>query len=161
MARIDQEIRLTPSVLDRLIDLDPRSSVEAPKSRSASLRDLRDAVRRDLEWLLNTRCHTEALDDQLEEAPSSVAFYGLPDFTGLAAKNSGEQKRIAGAVEAAIKHFEPRFLDVKVSLQPISNLDRQLKFHIEAQLDVEPTPEPIAFDTVLELGSGEFVLKES
>ena len=35
-----------------------------------------------------------------------------------------------------------------------------LKFRIEASLNVEPTPEPIAFDTVLQLGSGEFEVKE-
>lgn len=160
MARIDNEIRVTPSVLDRLIDLDPRSSEEAPKTRSASLRELRDSVRRDLEWLLNTRCHTEALDENLEESPRSVAFYGLPDFTGLAAKNAAEQKKLANAVETALTHFEPRFLDLKVTLEPLSNVDRQMKFKIEARLDVEPAPEPIAFDTVLELGKGDFSVIE-
>ncbi len=160
MARIDNEIRVTPSVLDRLIDLDPRTSEEAPKTRSASLRELRDSVRRDLEWLLNTRCHTETIDENLEEAPRSVAFYGLPDFTGLAAKNAAEQKRLASAVETALLNFEPRFLDLKVTLEPLSNVDRQMKFKIEARLDVEPAPEPIAFDTVLELGKGDFSVIE-
>lgn len=160
MARIDNEIRVTPSVLDRLIDLDPRTSTEAPKSRSASLRELRDSVRRDLEWLLNTRCHTNDFDNTLEEAPRSVAFYGLPDFTGLAAKNSAEQMRLAESVENALRYFEPRFLDLKVTLEPLNNVDRQLKFRIEARLDVEPAPEPIAFDTVLELGKGDFSVIE-
>ncbi len=160
MARIDNEIRVTPSVLDRLIDLDPRSSQEAVRTRSASLRDLRDAVRRDLEWLLNTRCYAEDVDNSLEEAPRSVAFYGLPDFTGLAAKNASEQKRLANAVETALNYFEPRFLDLKVTLEPVHNIDRQMRFHIEARLDVEPAPEPIAFDTVLELGKGEFIVTE-
>jgi type VI secretion system protein ImpF len=159
MARLDSEIRVTPSILDRLIDADPRVSEEAPKSRSASLRDLRDSVRRDLEWLLNTRCYLDA-SIELEEAQRSVAFYGLPDFTGLGAKNPAEQKRLSSAVETALKNFEPRFIDLKVTLEPLSNVDRQLKFHIEARLDVEPAPEPIAFDTVLELGSGEFSVTE-
>ena len=89
-----------------------------------------------------------------------MAFYGLPDFTGLAAKDASEQKRLANAVETALNYFEPRFLDLKVTLEPIDNIDRQMKFHIEARLDVEPAPEPIAFDTVLELGKGEFVVTE-
>jgi type VI secretion system protein ImpF len=159
MSRLDTEVRVTPSVLDRLVDLDPSMSQEAPKSRSASLRDLRNSVRRDLEWLLNTRCYTEALDENLEEAPRSVAFYGLPDFTGLGAMNPAEQQRLSSAVETALRYFEPRFLDLKVTMEQLNSVDRQLKFHIEARLDVEPAPEPIAFDTVLEMG-GDFVVTE-
>ena len=49
MARTDSNIRITPSVLDRLIDYDPRESRESPKSRSASLMELKASVRRDLE----------------------------------------------------------------------------------------------------------------
>jgi type VI secretion system protein ImpF len=84
----------------------------------------------------------------------------LPDFTGVSAKSHVEQKRLKQAVETAIKNFEPRFIDLKVTLEPVNNIDRLLRFRIEANLDIEPTPEPIAFDTVLQLGSGEFAVKE-
>ncbi len=161
MSRIDNEIRVTLSVLDRLIDLDPRQSQEPPKSRSTSLAELKQSVRRDLEWLLNTRCFTDAGDGRLEEAPKSVAFYGLPDFTALSAKNHNELKRATKSLETAIKIFEPRFMDLKVSLEPISSVDRQLKFRIEARLNIEPTPEPVAFDTILQLGSGDFSVSSS
>lgn len=160
MARTDNEIRITPSILDRLLDFEPRLSEEAPKSRSKSLRELKQSVRRDLEWLLNTRCYPEDLDEGLEEARKSVIVFGLPDFTGVSAKSHIEQKRLTKAVEMAIKHFEPRFIDLTVTLEPISSIDRQLKFRIEARLDLDPTPEPVAFDTVLQLGSGEFAIKE-
>ena len=47
---------VTLSVLDRLTDNDPKSpTVEAPLSRAESVRALKAGVRRDLEWLLNTR----------------------------------------------------------------------------------------------------------
>jgi type VI secretion system protein ImpF len=148
-------------VLDRLIDLEPRQSQEPPKSRSTSVYELKQAVRRDLEWLLNTRCHIEALDDNLTEAPRSVAFYGLPDFTGISVRSHIEQKRMTAAIEEALKIFEPRFTDLRVKLEPIDSLDRQLRFRIEATLDIEPTPEPIVFDSVLEAGSGGFAVKEA
>jgi type VI secretion system protein ImpF len=160
MARTDNEIRITPSVLDRLLDFEPKSSKEAPKSRLRSLNELKQSVKRDLEWLLNSRAYPGNVDEKLEEVRKSVAVYGLPDFTGVSAKNYKEQTRLSAAIEDAIKYFEPRFIDLKVSLEPVSNVDKALKFHIEAQLDIEPTPEPIAFDTVLELGSGEFSVKE-
>jgi len=47
---------LIPSVLDRLLDDDPASAREAPKARTQVLRELKQSVRRDLEWLLNSRC---------------------------------------------------------------------------------------------------------
>ncbi|MCD9187175.1 MAG: type VI secretion system baseplate subunit TssE [Pyrinomonadaceae bacterium] len=160
MSRIDNEIRVTPSLIDRLIDLEPKQSQESPKSRSTSLRELKQAVRRDLEWLLNTRCHTFDFDERLEEVRKSVLYFGLPDFTGVSIKNHNEQKRLTQAIEAAIKYFEPRFINLKVILEPFNNTDRQLKFRIEASLDIEPTPEPVAFDTILQLGSGDFAVIE-
>jgi len=160
MARTDNEIRITPSVLDRLLDFEPKLSQEAAKSRSKSLRELKLSVRRDLEWLLNTRCYPENVDEGLEQVLKSVVFFGLPDFTAVSVKSHIEQKRLKQAVEAAIKNFEPRFIDLKITLEPINNTDKQMKFRIEATLDIEPTPEPIVFDTVLQLGSSEFAVKE-
>ncbi|MDM7920743.1 MAG: type VI secretion system baseplate subunit TssE [Pyrinomonadaceae bacterium] len=151
---------MTPSVLDRLIDLEPRQSSEPPITLSTSVADLKQAVRRDLEWLLNTRCHLETVDEKLEEAPRSVAFFGLPDFTGVSVKSHLEQKRMTSAIEEAIRIFEPRFTNLKVTLEPIENVDRQLKFRIEATLDIEPTPEPIVFDSILEPGAGGFSVIE-
>lgn len=158
MSRLDLEARVTPSVLDRLIDLDPGFSQEPPKFRSTSVVEFKQSVRRDLEWLLNTRCHIEALDDKLEETPRSVAFYGLPDFTGVSVKSHIEQKRMADAIRTAIEIFEPRFLNPKVTLETVENVDRQLKFRIEATLDIEPTPEPVVFDSILEPGAGGFTV---
>jgi type VI secretion system protein ImpF len=161
MSRVDNEIRVSQSVLDRLIDLEPRMSTEPPKSRSQSLAELKQAVRRDLEWLLNTRYFYDRGDGGLEETQKSVAFYGLPDFTGLSAKSHIEQARMTKAIETAIRDFEPRFTNLKVTLEPISNVDRMFKFRIEASLDIEPAPEPVTFDTILQMGSGAFAVQEA
>lgn len=160
MARADYEIRVTSSVLDRLLDFEPKASEEAPKSRSKSLAELKQSVRRDLEWLLNTRSYPGEIDEHLEEVNKSVMMFGLPDFTGMSARSDSELKRLARTLEKAMKTFEPRFLNLKVSLEPVSNIDRLLKFRIEAQLNIEPSPEPIAFDTILQLGSGDFQVVE-
>jgi len=160
MSRFDNEVRVSQSVLDRLIDLDPKVSTEPPKSQSTSLAELKQSVRRDLEWLLNTRCFFEADEGDYEESVKSVAFYGLPDFTGVSAKSHIEQSRMTKALEVTIRNFEPRFINLKVTMEPISNIDRLLKFRIEASLDVEPAPEPVVFDTVLQMGSGNFAVNE-
>lgn len=160
MSRTDHEIRLTPSILDRLLDFEPQMSKEAPRSQAQSLADLKKSVKRDLEWLLNTRHSPIDIPETLEELNESLAVYGLPDLTSLSVKNPSEQNRLAKAIETAIRVFEPRFINVKVSLEPIDNTDRQLRFHIEAHLDIEPVPEPVSFDTVLQVGSGEFAVSE-
>lgn len=161
MSRKDHETLVTPSLLDRLIDYEPKMSQEAPKSRTTSLAEFKQSVRRDLEWLLNTRNYPGELDERLEETPKSVVNFGVPDFTGISAKSPPEIKRLNEALETAIKNFEPRFLDLKISLDTVSNSDRTLRFRIEAFLNTEPNPEPITFDTVLEIGSGDFEVKES
>lgn len=161
MANKAGEVRVTPSVLDRLLDYEPEAKQEAIKTRSRSLKELKMSVRRDLEWLLNARSYAGEIDERLEEIKKSVLTYGLPDFTGSSTNSLPEQQRLTKALETALKTFEPRFLNLKVTLEPLSKIERMLKFRIEASLDVEPTPEPITFDTVLQLGSGDFAVRET
>ena len=152
----ETDLRITPSVLDRLLDFDPRSTQEAPKSRLSGLADLKQSVRRDVEWLLNTRRFITDIDENMEEINRSLAVYGLPDYTTLSIKNASEQELMTQAIESALEIFEPRLLGVKVTLEPFSDNDKQLTFRIEAALNVDPSPEPVVFDTVLQAGSGEF-----
>lgn len=160
MARTDHEIRITPSILDRLLDYEPDMSREAPRTQAQSLAELKRSVKRDLEWLLNTRHNGIEIPESLEELSDSLAIYGLPDLASLSVRDPNEQNRLTKAIERALRTFEPRFLNAKVALEPVDNTDRQLRFRIEAHLDVEPVPEPISFDTVLQVGSGEFAIKE-
>lgn len=159
MSRQDNEIRVTPSVLDRLLDYEPRTKSEAPKSISRTVAELKQSVRRDLEWLLNSRTYPGVLDEKAGEIKKSVVAYGLPDFTGMSVRNKNDMADLKKAVEQAIKRYEPRFLDVKLVTDNPDENDRMIRFRIEAFLNMEPTPEPITFDTILELGSGDFVIK--
>lgn len=152
---------MTPSVLDRLLDYDPQMSREAPRSQAQSIAELKRSVKRDLEWLLNTRHSGIEIPETLAEVNESMAVYGLPDLASLSVKNPSEQNRLAKAIENALRIFEPRFINVRVTLEPLDNTDRQLRFRIEAHLDIEPVPEPVSFDTVLQVGSGEFAISET
>jgi len=161
MRRTDNEIKVTPSLLDRLIDYEPKESRESPKSRSANLRELKLSVRRDLEFLLNSRSFPDEIPESLEELNKSVALYGLPDFTRSNVKNPSEQIKLTEQLESVIRIFEPRLMDLQITLDPVNDIERSLRFRILAQLKVDPVPEPIAFDTILQMGSGEFEVKES
>lgn len=157
----ENEVRITPSVLDRLIDYEPKLSTEAPKSRSKSLQELKQSVKRDLECLLNTRNSPIEISEGLTEVNKSIAIYGLPDFTGLSSKNMDDRKDLIHSVETALRIFEPRFMNVKVLLLETDEVQRGVKFQIQATLRVEPTPEPVVFDTILQVGSGEFQVVEN
>jgi type VI secretion system protein ImpF len=154
------EIRITRSVFDRLIDLEPGTNSDPQDSRFDSIRELKASVRRDLEWLLNSKRPVIDIDPGLEEVNRSIAVYGLPDFFGTQFSTTAQQKALVNQVEQAIRRFAPQLIDLKITYNPPNELERSLSFRIEARIDVEPSPEPIVFDTVLQLGSGEFGVKE-
>jgi type VI secretion system protein ImpF len=159
MARTDNEVRVTPSVLDRLLDYEPELSREPLPSRAKNLRQFKQAVRRDLEWLLNTRQIADGLPPDLKETNNSLASYGLPDFTSLSIESATDQKRIKREIEETIRRFEQRLENVVVSFEAGRGAERVLRFRIDARLKVEPAPEPVTFDTVLQLGSGQYQVR--
>jgi len=156
MARTYGDVNITLSVLDRLIDLEPKSQVEAPLTRSLSVRLMKVAVRRDLEWLLNTRRFSQEAEESLKEVSRSLYLYGLPDFSSYSMGSSSDQAKLTRQLQAAIKMFEPRLANVRiVPTQAASGIGLQeLRFRIEAVLLMDPAPEPVSFDTVIELRSG-------
>ena len=159
MPRFDNEIRVQPSLLDRLIDYEPELSREPPASRSKSLRLLKGSVRRDLEWLLNTR-QTAPIPPELKEVNESLAVYGMPDFTNFSGKNVHDQARLRRSIEKVIETFEPRLEGVVVPIEGGGNSpERAIRFRIDGRLKVDPAPEPVTFDTQLQIGSGEFKVK--
>ncbi|OLE51438.1 MAG: type VI secretion system lysozyme-like protein [Acidobacteria bacterium 13_1_20CM_3_53_8] len=159
MSRIDNEIRVTISVLDRLLDYEPEITREPVASRAKSLRQLKQSVRRDLEWLLNTRQTVGGAPSDLKELSNSLAAYGLPDFSNLSIESADDQKRMQREIEDAVRIFEPRLEDVEVTIEPARSTERILRFRIDARLKVEPAPEPVTFDTMLQLGSGQYIVQ--
>jgi type VI secretion system protein ImpF len=59
-------------------------------------------------------------------------------------------------IESALAKFEKRLASIKVTARPIKGNERSLHFVIEAILMIDPMPERVAFDTVLELTNGEY-----
>lgn len=155
MARSLGESTITLSVLDRLIDYEPDNHLENPLSRSQSVRVLKTSVRRDLEWLLNTRRIADPPDEALKEANRSVYMFGLPDLSTLTMEASGDRNRLIRQITAAITSFEPRLTNVRLSLveRPDSSKS-DVRLRIEAMLRMDPVPEPISFDSVIELKGG-------
>lgn len=145
------------SILDRLIDAEPGIAGDAPLSWAESVRRLRQSLLRDLDWLLNTRRVVQTAPANLLELQASVYHFGLPDITSLSSDSTETQETLRRRIEDAIRIFEPRLTNVKVMASPASAEARhRIRFTIEAMLRMEPNPERVLFDTVLEVGSGEF-----
>ena len=154
MARSTTESLVTQSVLDRVLTVE-----DWPTTRAQSLRYFKEALKRDLEWLLNTR---QPPLPQLAEYPmakASIINFGLPDITSLGLASASDHRRLRLAIETCLRNFEPRLMDVRVTLEGSDTADRRLRFHIEGNMKVDPAPEEISFDTVLELSSGEYKVK--
>ncbi len=81
MAKSDPEVAVQQPLLDRLIDQDPASGADPVQTRAAAVRALKEALRRDLEWLLNTRRTSLESPGKYQELSRSVYFYGLPDLS--------------------------------------------------------------------------------
>jgi type VI secretion system protein ImpF len=154
VARANTEALVTQSVLDRLMQVD-----DWPATRAQSLRYFREALKRDVEWLLNTRRPPIENIGKFERARATMVNYGLSDITALGLSSASDQKRLRKALEQCLREFEPRLTDVVVTLEESQTADRRLRFHVQGLMRINPAPEEISFDTVLELSSGEYTVK--
>lgn len=149
-------------LLDRLIDLEPLNRQEVPMSRVESLRQFRLSVKRDLEWLLNTTRMPIEIPDSCGEVDNTVLFFGLPDIASVSLQNPGDEQRLLRSLEQAIQNYEPRLANARVtSRDPYKSTQQAITFHVEALLMMDPAPERISFDTVLEVSKGSYSVKDT
>jgi type VI secretion system protein ImpF len=160
MPRADADLAVTPSVLDRLIDLEPGNASDPAQGRAQSVRQLKSSLRRDLEWLLNSRRNPDEVPETYQELHKSLYNYGLPDVTALSVNSARDRNRLLRLIESTIATFEPRISSVRVrSMDAGDGTLRILRFQIEGLLQMDPAPEQIFFDTLLQLNSGEYQVK--
>lgn len=166
MAELAPRERLQPSLLDRLSDDDPDSTVEPRERRVLSLRTLRDGVLRDLAWLLNTTnllSLSAAGGGHPPHLANSVLNYGVPDISGnsVSSLNVGKLER---GIRQAIWDFEPRLIRSTVTVRALAGgrVDHnKLLFEIEADLWAQPYPERLYLKTEFDLERGAVLLSET
>jgi type VI secretion system protein ImpF len=117
-------------------------------------------LKHDLEWLLNTRRNPDAAPDSMQELSQSLFNYGLPDFSSLSVSSTRDRDRLLVELERTVALFEPRLKDIRVTLTTETlGYSRVLNFQIEGMLQMDPAPEQVSFDTVLQLASGEYKVR--
>jgi len=158
MADLTQKDRLQPSLLDRLTDSDPERQQESRDARVLSPSRLRDCVRRDLAWLLNTT-HLKAVQN-LDDHPHvarSVLNYGMPDMAGRTT-SSVDTTTLEQSIRKVILDFEPRLvartLRVRLFVDEKQMNHNAMSFDIEAELWAQPLPLRLFLRTAVDLESG-------
>jgi type VI secretion system protein ImpF len=164
MAELTPQDRLQPCLLDRLTDEQPGVSQESRDRRVVTLRQLRQAVLRDLAWLLNSSAHMTAEEAaEFPEAAASVINAGMPDLTGLTA-SSVETTDIERMIKEAIKRFEPRVLPTTLKVTAGTGATQHghntIFFEIKGDLWAQPTPEPLFLRTEVDLETGQCAIEE-
>ena len=152
------EPRLRLTVLDRLIDEAPRDRVADTAGWEASPAEMRVRLRRDVEWLLNARRIVEPAAERYVEVNHSLYHYGLPDLSSMPDTDEA-RSHLAHSVEECLNLFEPRLMSVRVTPAEVHEATgRSLHLTIEALLRMDPAPERVVFDTVIESGSGKVIV---
>lgn len=164
MAELTHKERLQPSLLDRLTDEDPTQRVEGRERRMLSPNQLRESVRRDLSWLLNTT-QLSASFPRISEYPlaaCSVLNFGIPDLAGRTV--SGLDLAAAeGMLRQAIWDFEPRLARSSVAVRgmtdPHEMSHNAVSFAIEADLWARPFPQRLSLVTEVDLEAGHIAVR--
>lgn len=152
--------RAQPSLLDRLIDKESARGYDPIR--------LTEAIRRDLESLLNTRLTATDLRSEFAEVTASVLNYGIPDLSSFDHLTIEQNDKLLQSIEEQIAAFEPRLTDIQVRRLPEARdpeLHRRSKFtvpiHVHAQLNVDPYFNEIDFDTLLQITTNHYEVKQS
>ena len=133
-------------LFDRLVDMEPQSQKEVRPLRVLDKKGLKDSVRRELGRLLNTR-RPIPLASPLEER--TVINYGIPDFSYLSPHSDNDRRRLESWMREAIVKYEPRLVDVKVTVDPVAKDERSLTARIDANIQLETIREPVAFSVLV------------
>jgi len=166
--------RLTPTIFDKLVaDLEisglRRDEEETPKGGGEAMRfysvprmerfgerALRETIRRDLAWLLNTTNLAAVVDlSPCPQVRSSVLNYGVPDLAGKSLHRRTILHR-AREVRDAIRMFEPRIEPDSLVVEPGggSQGGNSVTFLIHGDISSAVKVMPVRFRTELEADTG-------
>jgi len=133
--------------------------------RVISKQKLREAVLRDLQWLLNaTRLKDQHALATYPEVERSVVNYGMPGFSGETASRV-DVTDLEQQIRDAILRFEPRILPDTLRVEALAQ-DSPLDWHnvvsvqIQGHIWSQPVPLEILLHTKMDLESGQVELSE-
>jgi type VI secretion system protein ImpF len=165
MAELTPQERLQPALLDRLTDDHPETQVEPREMRVMTRNRMREAVLRDVSWLLNAT--QVSGDNNWRDAPlaqHSVVNYGLPALSGTTASTL-DAIDLESQVRRAIIDFEPRMMAATLRVEAMVDemqMDHHnvVSFRISGNLWAQPVPFEMLLRTEVDLESGQVEVKD-
>lgn len=159
MAKLQNQVQLQPSLLDRLTDDEPEKKSEPAARRGLTKAKLRQSVMRDLNWLFNSSNLVTVQDlDDFPEVARSVLNYGMPDLTGHTLSNI-DVPEIERQLKQAITEYEPRIIrrtiKVRLTVDSEQMSHNSMTFDIEGELWADPVPMHVYLKTELDLEVGD------
>lgn len=156
--------RLQPALLDRLTDLEPQRRVEAEDARVMNKQQIREAVLRDLSWLLNAVQPMSRASQVYAEAADSVINFGLPPMSGQMASRI-DVSLLERAIRQAILRFEPRVMEDSLEVKALeanSVLDTHnvIEFEIRGFMWAQPVPLELLLRTQVDLEAGQVQVQD-
>ncbi|MEF2070038.1 type VI secretion system baseplate subunit TssE [Consotaella aegiceratis] len=138
-------------LLDRLLDAEPDRVEDPPLRPVDELRRLREAIRRDLEALLNTRQPPVSPPSDRPHLDSALTAFGIEGFVGASLGSPAAKTRFARAIERRIELFETRLTSVQVTvLKSRNDSDRALRMRIQASFRVNEAMPPIRLESMVD-----------
>jgi type VI secretion system protein ImpF len=160
----DQTIveRLQPALLDRLTDNAPENASESRNDRVIDIDRLRDIIRRDLSWLLNTNNLDTQIDaERFPQASNSVLNFGVREVAGEFSTDE-RTLRIRASMQQAIERFEPRIREgtLDIVLREDESPSRvMVVFDISAEMWAQPFPLDLYLRSEVDITTGELSLQ--
>jgi type VI secretion system protein ImpF len=134
------------------------------RCRSARLspEQLKDAVARDLEDLLNTRMAlSEEVLARWPACAASVISYGLLDIAGMCLSSVDDRDRICRSLRTTIERHEPRLSNVQARVEYRTGSVNRIHFVIAGVLRAGAIHEPINFDAVLQPSTLHYAIRRN
>ncbi|TDW32892.1 type VI secretion system protein ImpF [Rhizobium azibense] len=155
-----RERMLSQSILDRLIDANPDLPSDDHLSLAEQVREMREAIRRDLEALLNTRRCPTAPPAILDELKDALVSYGVDGIVSANLVTDNAKLRLARVIERRIALFETRLSDVRVTiLKSRHDGERALRMRIQASFRLHEGMPPISFESMIDPSTQRFMVE--
>lgn len=155
------EERLQPSLLDRLTDDAPTEKREARSNRAIDIARLREIIKRDLSWLLNTNNIESSIDvKRFPNVARSVLNYGVREVAGEYS-TSERAELIRKSILKSISLHEPRIIAGSTAVElraEESKGEMQVAFDIHADMWAQPVPLELYLRSKVDVTSGEVSL---
>jgi type VI secretion system protein ImpF len=153
---------LSQSILDRLLDDSPDLASDSILTTVEQIREMQEAMRRDLEALLNTRRRPSAPPAMLEELRDALVSYGVDGIISASLVTDDAKLRLARAIERRIALFETRLSDVSVTiLKNRTETERALRMRIQATYRLHEGMPPISFESMIDPSTQRFSVEAS